>query len=331
MNLKNFENSTLLSIVIPTWNRCEILKLGLSRLLPQLLPFSDFVELVISDNCSNDETRSVIDDLLKNFKQLKFKYNRNSENLGFFGNFKVCRALAQGRYIWVLSDDDFISEGVFRQLFETLRSELGISSIFLKNIQGNSDFRRTKLSNRKLLESESYSLGLISSVVFLNVKADDDLLFTKYLDSPFIAFIFYLNSFKWGDESFIIRGNCYSSANARPVGYNYFEVFVVGMNDVLDYMCDIGIEVSTRDQFRYKYYKDFIFPTYMTFKVNRKLDFTDCEVDSINKVEKLIINNYFGLFYFWIFFYPVKWMPRTFLSFLFKLFLVLRKVKHWIF
>ena len=62
-------NRPLLSITIPTWNRAPILEIALSQLLPQLIEFKDSIELIISDNCSTDNTSEVINKFkLKFFK-----------------------------------------------------------------------------------------------------------------------------------------------------------------------------------------------------------------------------------------------------------------------
>ena len=51
---------TLLSICIPTYNRAEYLKKTLESIVWQRDFLSKDVEVVISDNCSTDDTASVV-------------------------------------------------------------------------------------------------------------------------------------------------------------------------------------------------------------------------------------------------------------------------------
>ena len=51
----------LLSICIPTYNRAELLRSALLSLVPQVKESGGEVELVVSDNCSTDDTRRVVE------------------------------------------------------------------------------------------------------------------------------------------------------------------------------------------------------------------------------------------------------------------------------
>ena len=88
------------SIVIPTYNRASDLQFALYCILRQT--FSDF-EVVISDNCSTDNTKVVVQ-MLKN---KKIRYSRATKTVGNALNMERAIKMAQGKYVLLHSDDDF--------------------------------------------------------------------------------------------------------------------------------------------------------------------------------------------------------------------------------
>lgn len=89
------------SIIIPTYNRASDLQFSLYCILQQ--SFSDF-EVIISDNCSTDNTKEIIDKL----KDKRIHYFRNKINIGVVLNIKKTIKHAKGKYIFLHSDDDFL-------------------------------------------------------------------------------------------------------------------------------------------------------------------------------------------------------------------------------
>jgi len=98
----------LLTIAIPTFNRARCLRELLSGLTDQLKNESR-VELIISDNCSTDETPAVVKDFVA--RGLQVRYIRNATNIGPDANFLQCFEQAQGKYVWLFSDDDLLVPG----------------------------------------------------------------------------------------------------------------------------------------------------------------------------------------------------------------------------
>ncbi len=80
-----------------------MLRRCLTRLISQIGPDT---EIVVSDDASVDETASV----LASIHHPRLRTARNPVNLGLFGNFNQCLALATGEYILFLSDDDEIDD-----------------------------------------------------------------------------------------------------------------------------------------------------------------------------------------------------------------------------
>lgn len=107
----------LLTLAIPTYKRAGCLKELLDVLAPQM-EGETRVELLVSDNCSPDDTSAVVQSFLD--RGLPIRYNRNQTNLGADGNFVRCYEMAAGEYFWVFGDDDIIVPGGLQEVLSHL-------------------------------------------------------------------------------------------------------------------------------------------------------------------------------------------------------------------
>ena len=62
------------------------------------------LEIIVSDNCSTDNTSI----LVNSFSDNRLKYIKQTKNLGANGNFNFCLRETRGTYILFLCDDDLI-------------------------------------------------------------------------------------------------------------------------------------------------------------------------------------------------------------------------------
>lgn len=120
----------LLTIVLPTYNRCEIVKQSVERLLPQVEKLKDYVTLFITDNCSPDDTEVVVKKLIANSGDYVV-YNRNKENIGAQGNFSLGVHQAQTKYVYMLGDDDVIPDGFLSTVVSVLRDNTSIDVLHI--------------------------------------------------------------------------------------------------------------------------------------------------------------------------------------------------------
>ncbi len=94
----------LVTIAIPTYNRAEgYLRQSLESVLAQT--YQD-IEVIVSDNCSPDNTERLAAEYCRRDKRLT--YFRQRQNIGPNSNFNFCLAKARGRYFLLLPDDDLI-------------------------------------------------------------------------------------------------------------------------------------------------------------------------------------------------------------------------------
>lgn len=109
----------LLSICIPTYKRAHCLQTSLERFRSAITPEMD-IELIVSDNCSPDNTPDVV--YTAKERGLVCTYIRNDKNLGPDGNFLQCFHKATGKYIWLCGDDDFLLPEKLKPLYDLLTS-----------------------------------------------------------------------------------------------------------------------------------------------------------------------------------------------------------------
>lgn len=121
----------VLTIAIPTYNRAELLDQQLSRLAQSIKGYESECEIIISDNCSTDNTPEVIDDWQQHFDGAALKRIRHHKNLGATRNIACCINSASGKYVWTISDDDPIHEDAVPYILRELRTHPNLSLIIL--------------------------------------------------------------------------------------------------------------------------------------------------------------------------------------------------------
>jgi glycosyltransferase involved in cell wall biosynthesis len=112
----------LISLCIPTFNRCKQLESSLNNIREQFKYIdASKIEIIVSDNCSNDCTESICD-LFSKTAPCSFLYYKNLRNIGFDGNILSLYSKAIGTYVWFLSDDDLILDGKVKTVVEILEN-----------------------------------------------------------------------------------------------------------------------------------------------------------------------------------------------------------------
>src|SRR4030095_2243861 len=100
----------LISVCIPQYNRSKYLLAVLESIRIQDHPD---VEVVVSDDCSTDDSLVVIPEFIAEAEgttQVRFNYIRQPENLGYDGNLRAALGAGQGEYLFVLGNDDALPD-----------------------------------------------------------------------------------------------------------------------------------------------------------------------------------------------------------------------------
>lgn len=143
-----YENRPILSICIPTYNRCEHIKRQIETFAKEKLVD---VEVIVSCNPvdENDLTVSYL-------KELKFewlKININKINVGPTKNFDICLNMAAGEYIWCLGDDDYFKKNMLQVIIPILKAKQ--PTVYHMNYY-NYDSKNKKIIPNPLVKIKSF-------------------------------------------------------------------------------------------------------------------------------------------------------------------------------
>lgn len=117
------DEQPLVSILIPTYNRPELLKRALISALNQTYAH---IEIVIADDSTNNLTEVMIQPYLR--KHDNIRYYKNETNLNEY-NFHRCFDLAKGEYINFLMDDDLFHEEKIKKMVKYLKKNKTITLV----------------------------------------------------------------------------------------------------------------------------------------------------------------------------------------------------------
>ncbi len=107
------ENKALISVIIPTYNRGNIIERSIKSVLNQ--SYSN-IECIIVDDCSTDNTEQVV----KNIGDERLRYVKLEKNVGAIKARNVGIDLAEGEYIAFQDSDDFFKEDKLQKQLNAL-------------------------------------------------------------------------------------------------------------------------------------------------------------------------------------------------------------------
>lgn len=149
----------LVSIVIPAYNRPGLLEEALKSAISQTY---DNIEIIVSDDSTNDEVKEMIQPYLK--KDPRITYIKNEVNLGR-ENFIQCYKLANGEYINFLMDDDLFHPQKIEKMLSyfLVDPEVKLVTSYRELIDDTGNKLPMHSYNRRLFESntiiDGFALG----------------------------------------------------------------------------------------------------------------------------------------------------------------------------
>ena len=154
----------LLTISIPVYNGEDYIKDTLKNIFDEIKNLDNDIEILISDNCSNDNTQNKIISLLKENNLSSdlskivhlegggrqgsyLKYIKNRSNLGIDKNILNSIIYAEGKYVHLHSVDDYYVKGTLKLILDCIKKINNLDIICLSNIYLNT-------FNNKIIKSE---------------------------------------------------------------------------------------------------------------------------------------------------------------------------------
>lgn len=116
------KNPPVVSICIPTYNRANLLQLTLESITVQsIFTQTNDIEIVISDNYSDDETQAISQNFCNAFPG-KIKYYRQSETISPDINFEFVMSKGSGTYLKLHNDNLVIRDGALEDMVKIFQA-----------------------------------------------------------------------------------------------------------------------------------------------------------------------------------------------------------------
>jgi len=227
----------LLTIAMPTYNRASSLQHSLAALIRQIDKVAggwEIIEVIVSDNCSTDETPLVV----KQFDDRPgLTYIRNSENFGMEGNFISCFEKAKGTFVWIFSDDDLLVDDALWKIVQLIKDK-PVDIIYLppRYLFGELDsfssakvkFNINRVSDTYFALRSNGVLSFLSAVVinkdrYLQLREDDNL---RRYKGTFLAHYEWIYTILANGRYFYLASKPIIQARTGATGgYDLFLVF----------------------------------------------------------------------------------------------------------
>lgn len=218
------DESIKVSVVVPNYNYEKFL---IRRVYSILYQTSKIYELIILDDCSNDNSRKLIDniyDALKDTINIRKVYNEKNSG-GAFPQWAKGITEASGDYVWIAEADDYCNKNMLKELLKPLKNNENIriayvdtaftdkkGNIFLKTIKPEIDIMKTGHwdndyinDGKEEIANYTFLNNTIANVSSCIIKKDDysDIYeeIEKYRQSG--DWIFYLNVMAKGKIAYV--------------------------------------------------------------------------------------------------------------------------------
>ncbi len=114
----------MVSVIVPNYNYARFLKQRIDSVLNQ--SYQDF-ELIILDDCSTDNSKTIIEQYRNHPKVSQIVYNEKNSG-STFKQWEKGILLAKGQYVWIAESDDWAEHDFLEKLLEkfTIDSEIGL-------------------------------------------------------------------------------------------------------------------------------------------------------------------------------------------------------------
>lgn len=210
----------------------------MTRMLEDKDMFEERIQLIISDNCSEDDLKSCCEKYQK--QGLKLQYHRNETNIGPDGNFEWCFHHSDGQYVWLLGSDDIPVKGLLREVLSLLEnSDYGLLHLSIR--PRKEKFKRYHNDQTILVDINVWITFISSNIIRTDtIKAFD---LSEFVGSYLIQVPAYLNGCLSAEDNVIaylgkLFEDCSDSANSG--GYNLFRVFVENLFGMYQHFIDKG-------------------------------------------------------------------------------------------
>lgn len=262
----------ILSIAIPTYNRSNYLDICLRNICSQINNHNNDIELLVSDNCSTDNTSDIVNSYLK--RGYEIKYIKNTSNIGADGNFLQCFNLSSGKYLHIISDDDVLLPGSLDVILSVLKkSDYGV--VYLNSYGFSDNYlvpkKKRKIKNNIVLYEDKFKFindfnimftfisGNIVNKKYVKNFIDNE----KLLKSNLIQFYWFLSAIINSSKNMYINYFCIAAKINNSGGYSVAKVFGVNLFEAIDLFKLNGLPICIEKKFKKVLLSDYLPKTFI--------------------------------------------------------------------
>lgn len=246
----NMNEEFLFTISIPTFNRAKYLDLCLGQICKQLPGNEALVELLVSDNHSEDSTSDVVRKYIDQGSPVR--YIKNNENIGGDRNFIQCFQQAKGKYVLLLGDDDVLLDGALNKIISVLKSgEYGV--VFLKPYGFSENFNRERPKQTKrqgqtkvcknvndFIGKVNYWVTFISGNIVNKGLVKDGVDLERFLDTDLNHLSWVFSALLKSEQNVVIE-EFLIAMRIRISEFQFLKVFSANMNKIMETFAGEGL------------------------------------------------------------------------------------------
>lgn len=306
-------NKPLLSICIPTYNRSSYLEKTLDSIINQN-GFDNRVEIIISDNCSTDDTRDLCLKYSEKFHNIK--YFCNDSNLAD-RNFALALSRGTGILRKLINDTLLFNGFTLEYFLELIDKEKEERRPIFNHYLQNKDFCCVDNLD-KFLSLVSFNVTWIGSV---SVWEDDiDLLFKneysfekKLWQVPFV-----FDCIKRHESCIVITKKLFETQTVekKDISYGIYEIFYNNFLGILK--TEVDLKFIKQDTFEF-IEKDLLFNFFSIWMYNYEVKKSKFLYSESENIIDMVLNTYrkkkyYSQYVVYYFLYKLKNNIRAFLS-----------------
>ncbi len=261
-------NNPKLTIAIPTYNRLQALKQSLPRVLTMVEGVD--IEVFVSDNASNDGTKEYIEKM--QCEHPKLRYYRSEVNLGPDNNFLNCFEKANGDYLWMIGDDDLITNDAIYCVIDAI----SYSPVFVylnTRMQGVDKSHYPDIGmlcykdKNKFLREIGIAISFITALVYKTDLVKQIRNKKRFISGFQILTHIAIASMKKNGTYIIVTKNCADCTPNYHISYDYYHAFIhEWYNVIYRTAIDAGFDKKNLDVIMHNSLRTTILETLISFR-----------------------------------------------------------------
>ena len=325
------DNHPLLSICIPTYNRSEYLKQTLFSIIENE-DVKEEIEVVISDNCSTDNTEEVCKSFTEKYSNIKYFKQPKPTHIAD-QNFIDVLSLAKGKYLKLSNDTAFFKKTSLKKMLEVIKENIDFQTpiFFYQNYRSAKNKVYTFKVLDDLVDKNSYFITWIGNFGCWKKDFDNLQQRDKYISFGLMQVDWMLKIASSSEKFIVLFSDFTDSAMLhKKFGKNIFKIFAYNYFSILkEYVNKNLLKKETFELEKKRILFRFLLPTYVMTIYQKNFSF-----DTSKMFDYLADYNKNWYFYFAICLLPVYFivygiifLVKTLTAKNYKLYHSLRKIK----